>query len=56
MKKDLFPFRGVRRRKWVSYVSYGCLYDSIVMVVYRAPVINNIIQYHLAWQHKIVST
>jgi hypothetical protein len=43
-----------RPRKWVSWLSTGCLYDSMVHVVYRCPVVNGVPLVHLSWQHKIV--
>ena len=49
-----FPVPGRRRRPWVSFVMVGCLYGSIVYVVYRCPVVGGVALYHLAWQHRIV--
>ena len=48
-----FPFYRRRPRRWLSYCYYGCLYDRIVLVVMRCPVINGAPAYHLAWQHAI---
>ena len=44
-----------KKRKWISFVYYGCQYDEIVMVIMRCPVKNGAAQIHLAWQHKIVA-
>ena len=54
--KAKFPFPGRRRRKWVSYTYCGCLYDEIVLIVMRCPVINSKPVTALSWQHKIVPT
>ena len=54
--KAKFPFPGRRRRKWVSYAYCGCLYDEIVLIVMRCPVINCKPVTALSWQHKIVHT
>ena len=42
-----------KRRKWVSYYFHGCLYDRVVIVVMRCPVIDGIPVIHLSWQHKV---
>ncbi|MGN6247361.1 MAG: hypothetical protein ACTHNG_03335 [Ginsengibacter sp.] len=49
-----FPVPGRRRRPWVSFIMVGCLYGSLVHVVYRCPVVDGVVLYHLAWQHRIV--
>lgn len=45
-----------KKRKWISYCYYGCLYNEVVKVVMRCPVVNGVALIHLAWQHKIVAT
>ena len=50
--RSSFPHR--RRRQWVSYFYYGCLYNRTVCVIMRCPVVNNVAMLHLAWQHKII--
>ncbi|MBX2920222.1 MAG: hypothetical protein KF741_13340 [Ferruginibacter sp.] len=47
-------FPGRRRRQWVSYFFYGCLYNAQVCVIMRCPVVNGVALVHLAWQHKII--
>lgn len=46
-----FPVSGRRRRSWVSFTQLACLYDRMVLVTYRAPVVGGVVLYHLAWQH-----
>ncbi len=43
-----------RPRKWVSWLSTGCLHDRMVHVVYRCPVVAGVPLVHLSWQHKVV--
>ena len=50
--KFAFPER--KKRKWISYYYYGCLYTDIVKVVMRCPVKDGVALTHLAWQHKVV--
>lgn len=43
-----------KKRKWISYCYYGCLYNEVVKVVMRCPMVDGIALINLAWQHKIV--
>jgi len=54
--KSKNAFSGRRRRKWISYTYYGCLYDEIVLIVMRCPIIKGQPVLNLSWQHKIVPT
>lgn len=49
-----FPVPGRRFRKWVSVTVLTCRRDTTVYEVYRIPVINGEVIYHLFWVHKIL--
>ena len=51
---SIFRQLGRRRRAWISYESYGCLYDSTVCIVYRCPVVDGVPVVRLSWQHKVI--
>ncbi|HSC55271.1 MAG TPA: hypothetical protein VLC98_16685 [Phnomibacter sp.] len=44
-----------RRRRWVSYCVCGGWYSLPAIAVYRAPVVAGVIQYQLAWLHRLLA-
>ena len=49
-----FPMSGRRHRKWLSITLYTLYRHGWVYEVYRLPVINNEVAYHLSWLHKVL--
>jgi hypothetical protein len=53
-EQHLFPVTFKCRRKWVSSTSSGVWHCYPALVVWRAPVINGFVHWHLRWQHKVI--
>ena len=49
-----FPMSGRRYRKWLSIKLLTLYPHGWVYEVYRLPVINNEVAYHLFWLHKVL--